>query len=127
MIKGVSSKGYERFKVVENTGDCQGPDGQMKICRELLENRFFRITLNPDGTFSGLFDKKSGREVLKPGENGNVLQAFEDKPRYEDNWNLDIYYSEKMWEINGCKSIEAIEAGPVRGIVRVTKKSSRWK
>lgn len=39
-------------------------------------------------------------EVIKENERGNVLQAFEDRPMKFDNWDIDIYYRGKMWEIN---------------------------
>jgi len=92
------------------------------ISKELLENNFFKISLDGNGTFKSIVDKRANREILKPGERGNVLQAFEDKPRVEDNWNLDIYYSEKMWEIDNVEGIEVIENGPVRGVLRITRK-----
>lgn len=118
-VTSVASKGYSSYRITEEKG-AAGSEA-FTVSRELLENRFFRITLAPDGSFSSIYDKAAGREILPEGGRGNVLQAFEDKPRKEDNWNLDIFYTEKMWEIDAMDSILAIEQGPVRGILRITR------
>ena len=52
-----------------------------------------------------LFDKVNNRQVLKPGERANVLQAFEDKPHNYDAWDINIYYQEKMWEVNDVSKV----------------------
>ncbi len=62
------------------------------------------------------------RQILKQGERGNQLQVFEDKPMKYDNWDIDIYYKEKMWEIDEVIKIEIVENGPVRGGIRIHKK-----
>ena len=50
---------------------------------------------------------------------GNVFQVFEDKPlRGKDAWGIDIYYQEKMWEIDSLEKIEVTETGPLRCVVR---------
>ncbi|WP_313560452.1 glycoside hydrolase family 38 C-terminal domain-containing protein [Ruminiclostridium cellobioparum] len=51
-----------------------------------------------------------------------MLQAFEDKPLRYDAWDINIYYQEKMWEINEVDEIRVIEEGPVRAAVRIKKK-----
>ena len=43
---------------------------------------------------------------------GNVFQAFEDKPMNFDAWDIDIYYQEKMAEINGLDEAVVEESGP---------------
>lgn len=131
-VKGVLPKGYTSFKIVEvQTGDeaeaenpkaSQDTHDNLVITQCRLENAFFKIELDAKGLFTSILDKRANREVLKQGEKGNALQAFEDKPRVEDNWNLDIFYSEKMWAIDAVENIEVIEQGPVRGILRITRK-----
>ena len=39
-----------------------------------------------------------------------------------DNWDIDIYYKEKMWKINDVQNIEVIEQGPVRSTLKVERK-----
>src|SRR5579859_2880801 len=85
-----------------------------------LENAFYRIDLNERGQITSLFDKRRARQVLAPGARANVLQVFEDRPMKFDAWDIDIYYQEKMAEVD--ELIEAVvdEAGPLRGVLRLT-------
>lgn len=122
VVKGTASKGYALYRLMGSAETAGKLDNGISIGKELMENDFFKIMLNADGTFSSVLDKRANRELLKHGERGNVLQAFEDKPRVEDNWNLDIYYSEKMWEIDDVENIEVLEAGPVRGVLEITRR-----
>ena len=39
-----------------------------------------------------------------------------------DNWDIDIYYREKYWEVEDIERIEVLESGPVRGILRIIKR-----
>ncbi len=84
-----------------------------------MENQFFHIELNERGQLTSLFDKRHGREVLAPGARGNVFQAFEDKPMAFDAWDIDLYYQEKMWEIDDLVAAEVEESGPLRGTLRL--------
>ncbi|MGL5244528.1 MAG: glycoside hydrolase family 38 C-terminal domain-containing protein, partial [Sarcina sp.] len=52
----------------------------------------------------------------------NQIQAFEDKPMEYSNWDIDIYYTEKMWNINDVQNIEVIEQGPVRSTLKIERK-----
>src|SRR5699024_6134081 len=71
------------------------------------------------GQFTSIFDKEAQREVLKPNGLGNVLRVYEDKPIYYDNWDIDIYYTQKSWVVDDLKSAEWIENGPVRIVLRL--------
>ncbi|WP_300386317.1 glycoside hydrolase family 38 C-terminal domain-containing protein, partial [Clostridium sp.] len=62
------------------------------------------------------------REILKNGAIANEIQAFEDKPMCFDNWDIDIYYKEKMWKIDDVQNIEVVEQGPVRSTLRIERK-----
>lgn len=88
----------------------------------VLENAAFRLTVDEKGTLTEIYDKRAERQVLKPGERGNVLQAFEDKPVKFNAWDIDIYYSEKMWKVDDVVSMELEEAGDVRAALRIEKK-----
>src|SRR5204862_467756 len=65
-----------------------------------LENEYLRVKIDPhSGCITSLFDKRSGSEALAPAETdtggprdsicGNLLQAFYDKPKEWDAWNID--------------------------------------
>ncbi|MCP3740021.1 alpha-mannosidase [Rossellomorea sp. BNER] len=84
-----------------------------------LDTPFYTILWNENGQITRLFDKQAGREVLSQNENGNVLQVFEDKPLAHDAWDIDIFYREKMEEVKELESIELVENGPVRAVLRL--------
>ncbi|WP_340022013.1 alpha-mannosidase [Paenibacillus sp. FSL K6-1096] len=75
---------------------------------------------NEQGQFTSVVDRRSGRELLAPGQRGNVLQVFEDKPLDFEAWDIDIFYQEKMTEITQLTSCELIENGPLRAALRMT-------
>jgi alpha-mannosidase len=116
------SKGYRAFTIGEKTGEVVN---SLSISSSRLENQFFTVVIDAKGTIGSLFDKRNQRELIKPGERGNKLLAFEDKPMNWDNWDIDIYYQEKEWELDEVIENTVIETGPVRGGIRITKKFSR--
>lgn len=119
---GVPSKGYKCYSVRNSDIAVQNISSEdLKISIKQIENKFFRIELDENANFASIFDKQNRREVLKKGEKGNVFQAFEDKPHNYDAWDINIYYQEKMWEINTAESVEVIETGPVRACLRVKR------
>ncbi|WP_029422807.1 alpha-mannosidase [Alicyclobacillus macrosporangiidus] len=78
----------------------------------------YEIEWNERGQLTRLFDRTAGREVLAPGERGNVLQVFEDKPIEYDAWNIEVFYQEKMREVEDLTAVEVMEVGPLRAVVR---------
>ncbi len=118
-VRDVPAKGY---KVLNICKEKAGESSNLIINKNKLQNKFYSIDIDDKGTFTSRYDRINKREVLKKGERGNKLQAFEDKPMEFDNWNIDIYYQEKMWEIDDVENIEIIENGPVRGRLRITRR-----
>lgn len=117
-VKNLPSKGYKSFAIRE----CTQPTSYIEASCEKLCNKYFDITLDEKGNISSIYDKESSREVLKKGERANVLQAFEDKPHNYDAWDINIYYQEKMWEVDELQELKIISNGPVATIVKITKK-----
>lgn len=78
-----------------------------------LETPFYSVEFNQYGQISKLYDKEADRSILAEGENGNVLQIFEDKPLAHDAWDIDIFYQEKMEEIRELIGFEVVENGPL--------------
>ncbi len=79
-----------------------------------LETPFYLIDLNAYGQITRLYDRQEEREVLAPGERGNVLQVFEDKPLDNDAWDIDIFYQQKMREVTELTAFEVTGRGPLR-------------
>ena len=120
-VKGLPSKGWKVFTPVAEAG-ASSPfvlDGDLRF-----ETPYYRIVLNADGTFQSIFDKENEREVLKPGQPGNLLRMYEDKPIYYDNWDIDIFHTEKFWDVTDVQSLKWTEMGPVRATLEIERKVS---
>lgn len=117
--KGIPAKGYKTYLLEKSA--LENAASRMKISQEGMSNRFFDIAFDSDMNMASIYDKVNMRELLKPGEKANVLQAFEDKPYNYDAWDINIYYQEKMWEVSKVDCIEVIEAGPVRASIRIRR------
>ncbi|MBO9600146.1 MAG: alpha-mannosidase, partial [Cohnella sp.] len=72
---------------------------------------FYEISWNAKGQLTRIYDTTNSREVLKQGQCGNVLQVFEDKPKNFDAWDIDIFYHEKMLEVEELVGVTVKEKG----------------
>ena len=121
-VGGVPSCGYTTLSV-EWGGEDQA--SSIAVSEAVLENRFFRLELDEKGQIASLYDKRADRQVLAPGSAGNVLQVFEDLPLNYDAWDIDRYFEDKAWEVDGVESVRVTETGPVRGTVEIRRRFSR--
>lgn len=88
-----------------------------------LENALLRVTVDSKtGCITSLYDKRAKREALAEGACGNLLQAFHDKPKDWDAWNIDANFEEQMWDLREAESVQLVESRPIRATIRVTKK-----
>ncbi|MEH7095778.1 alpha-mannosidase [Neobacillus vireti] len=116
--KNIPALGYKTFKLSNRSLENRG----LVIKKDYLENDYYQIRLNDRGQIISLFDKRLEREVIAQGARGNVLQTFEDKPMNFDAWDIDLYYQEKMREIDQLAEVNIHEVGPVRGSLKLTWK-----
>ena len=117
-VKGLPAKGYKTFAVA----DCDAASPFTRRDDYHLETPFYSIALNENGNFTSIFDKENDREVLKAGKVGNLLRLYEDKPIYFDNWDIDMYYTEKSWPVDELLGMKWIEDGAVRTTLELTWK-----
>jgi alpha-mannosidase len=87
-----------------------------------LENDFLRVELNDAGDVIRIFDKENEREILPLGAIANQFQAFEDRPKRWDAWDIDIFYDDKMWLANPAESITVVEEGPLRATLEIKRR-----
>lgn len=115
-VEQVPSLGYRTYALAE-AGEAEGD--ALIITSTRLENPYYRIELNAQGQLTSVYDKRNQREVLAEGARGNVFQAFEDKPMAFDAWDIDLYYQEKMQEVDNLLGAWVEESGPMRGVLRL--------
>lgn len=119
LARGVPSLGYKVFRVV--SGGAKAPAG-VSLHGEQIENQFLRMTFDPKtGCITSLVEKKTGKETIASGGCGNLLQAFRDKPKSWDAWNIDADFEDQKWDLLAARRVEVIERGPLRVVVRVEK------
>lgn len=83
-----------------------------------LETPFYTIEWNDNGWLTKIYDKEVERNVLREGEEGNVLEIFEDKPLIFDAWDIEIYHCEKMQRVKSTEAPKLVEDGPLKAVVR---------
>ena len=77
--------------------------------------------MDEGGCIVSLYDKQNEREVIQEGKKANQFRVYEDKPQHYDNWDVDIYYNRKFWDVTDVKEIKWVENGPVRAALYVKK------
>lgn len=109
-LRGLPAKGYKTLSVA-----AAGQESPFTRRDEYhLETPFYSIALDECGNFTSIFDKEYDRELVKEGKKANQLRLFEDKPIYYDNWDIDMFYTEKSWPVDELVSMKWTTDGPVR-------------
>ncbi|MGA2811312.1 MAG: glycoside hydrolase family 38 C-terminal domain-containing protein, partial [Candidatus Acidiferrum sp.] len=96
------------------------------------ENELLRVRVDRQtGCITSLLDKRSQTEALAPADTGaggpkattcgNLLQAFRDKPKEWDAWNIDADFEKEHWDLDRADQVTLLESGPLRSIIRVKK------
>ncbi|MDE7331924.1 MAG: alpha-mannosidase [Lachnospiraceae bacterium] len=120
-VKNLPSKGWQSFTGAEVKEE-QTPfvlNGNYE-----LETPFYKVKLDEQGMFTSIYDKENDREVIQEGERANLLRMYEDKPIYFDNWDIDIFYTEKFWDVDNVERMEWTETGAVRAVLEIERKVS---
>ncbi len=116
--EGLLAFGYAAYTVRPAAAPAEN---RLSVTPQRMENAFFVIELADDGTITRLLDKRAQREVVPAGEVANRLQLFQDGPEREAAWNVHLTYAGREYAWDQGTQVEVVEAGPVRGIVRVTR------
>lgn len=98
------------------------PASGLSISPRHLENACLRVEFNPSGEVIRLYDKINRREVIPPGGKANQFQAFEDRPRMPDAWDIDVFYDDKMWTSETPARMTVLESGPLRASLEVERR-----
>ena len=117
----VPAKGYKSYTIRNEKNENIMAEPAFSNTKA-LETQYYIIKLDEKAHITSIYDKLNEREVLKQGVRANVIQAFEDKPHNWDAWDINIYYQEKMWEVDDVEGVEIMEEGPVRFTVKIRRK-----
>jgi alpha-mannosidase len=118
-IKDVPSLGYKVLHIVP--GGNSGPT-DLRASGLTLENSLLRVTVDPKtGCINSLYHKATSFETIASGGCGNQLQAFQDTPKDYDAWNIDADFEKHVTMLDKADSVELIEKGPVRAMIRIAR------
>ena len=85
-----------------------------------FETPFFRGAFDKAMRIVSLVDKRTGREIARPGQALNRIVCYENQPHNYDAWDINIYYSERHWDVDEVLGAEVVARGPVLSKLRVT-------
>ncbi|MEW4371829.1 alpha-mannosidase [Paenibacillus kandeliae] len=116
-VNEVPSLGYTTI-ALDTTTAAPEYASPFTVEQQRIQTPFYEVEWNEFGQLTRLYDRQADREVLAAGAKGNVLQLFEDKPLNFDAWDIDIYYQEKMKEVQQLTHTEVLETGMLRTVIR---------
>jgi alpha-mannosidase len=119
--EAVPSMGYELVHVVPGKKSFAS---DLKADGLTIENDAVRVTVDKQsGCITSLYDKRAKFETLASGGCGNELQAFTDKPKEYDAWNIDPGTLDvPPVKLDTAESVELAEHTPMRAVIRVKRK-----
>lgn len=120
-LTDIPSKGSKTYAL--NNNEVQS-ESAFTLEGNVLDTPFYKIAINDEGLFVSIFDKKNHREVIQNGSKGNLMKMYEDKPMNYDNWDIDMYYTEKYWDILDVSKLEWKEFGSVRATLEIERRIS---
>jgi alpha-mannosidase len=93
--------------------------GVLKATASSMQNGAIRVTLDPKtGCITSLLDLANQTEALAPSETdsggpktsicGNLLQAFTDKPKRWDAWNIDSDFEKQHWDLDKADEVKLV-------------------
>ncbi len=78
----------------------------------------YTIRWNRQGYIDELYDIRYQRHVIRPGGLGNLLEVYEDKPLANENWDIEVYHTQKKELFKLTKAPFLVENGPLVAVIR---------
>ena len=88
----------------------------------VLENAAARVVVDARGLVVSAVHLATGREVVPPGEVGNLLQLHRDIPNTWEAWDIDEHYRRNVLDLTDAEVVEPV---PGRAALRVVRTFSR--
>jgi len=133
LAENIPATGYMLIRLVPHA-ELSPVRSSLAATADSLENEFIRLKVDPKtGCITSLFDKRSKTEALalpvqsegSPAASpdglpcGNLLQAFVDKPKRWDAWNIDANFVNKHTDLMQADEVKLVENTPLRAVIRV--------
>jgi alpha-mannosidase len=135
LVEEVPATGYQLITLSQaSVVKEEGPPSPLIATADSMENEFLRLQVDPKtGCITSLIDKRTNTEALAPAVPGvgapanlpdgkpcgNLLQAFVDKPKQWDAWNVDADFIEHHTDILQADEVKLIENTPLSAVIRV--------
>ncbi len=124
-VADVPAKGYATY-----SADGTAPEVPVTVSGNVIENQYYVLTWNDAGEISSLYDKRAERQCFIDGKPANRLRIYEDKSiigigdhiHNEDNWNLEVYYTEHEYEMSKPEKVYLLEADEEHAVVRCERR-----
>lgn len=121
-LKDLPAKGYAVYTPVHGEKAAASPfvlHGDRAI-----ETPFYAAQFDEDGLLVRLYDRANDREVIREGQKANLMRMYEDKPANYDNWDIDIYYTEKYWDVTQLERFAWTDVGALRATLEIERRVS---
>lgn len=119
-VENLPAKGFAGFGLV-HTEKAPSP---FVLHERSIETPFYHAHFDANGNLEHLFCKTAKRALFTASTPGNLLRMYEDKPMYYDNWDIDVFYAEKHWDVTELSALQWSENGPVRATLHLERRFS---
>lgn len=106
-----------RFVADQTAAAVQTPF-EIDAARGIAQTPLYTLHWDSQGRLTRIYDKRSRREVLAEGGQGNRLEVYEDKPLDYENWDIDIFHTQKCEPVVLDAPAEVVEIGALRAVIR---------
>lgn len=113
VVSGIPALGY---KVVDGALS----ENKVKITDKTLENTYYKVVFESDGSIISLIDKREDREIVKANKRLNKMVCYQDTPYQYDNWEMTPYHTQNKWDLDQTAKFEVVKEGDRSGFI-ITK------
>jgi alpha-mannosidase len=117
--------GYRALDAAAVGGGPAGPAGPVEAGDGWVANEHLVVRWDGDGCLVSILDRDHRREVLAPGQRGNVFHLHHDRPEEWDAWDVDRAYLDGAETLGGPVEVGVDVVGGLRARVRFRRRFGR--
>ncbi|KAJ2706888.1 Glycoside hydrolase, 38 vacuolar alpha mannosidase [Coemansia sp. IMI 203386] len=84
----------------------------------VLENLYVTAKFNPNGHLTSFVDRRTERELVPPGQAGNVMRLHDDVPIFWDAWDIEINHLHKFF-VMSASNVTIVDEGPLLASISI--------